>query len=233
MYLEKFNAVAVALLLAAAPVAPQDVQSCDTFAPGPVSPHQLPGYFPPPRNVDTSTLDNTEAAIRRTLALYPLAIDGRVFSSLANIFAPDAVANYSAPIGVLTGPDEIASSLEVATASFLGTQHLLGTTNIRVCKEGKKAISVAYYTAIHFLAQNGTVGPGDIVGFNSVLYAYGQYQDTWEKRGGDWKIVYRNLVYMVSFLLSLNQSLPSINVAQGPFVTELSTDQERGWTEME
>ena len=235
MYLRKLPIVAAALLVRATPTSPyDDVPSCDTYAPAPISLHQLPGFCPPPRNVDASSLHTTEAAIRRTLALYPLAIDGRAFSSLTNVFAQDAVANYSAPIGVLKGPDEIASSLEAATATFLGTQHLLGTTNVRLCEGGKKAISATYYTAVHFLAQNGTVGPDGIVGLNSVLYAYGQYQDTWEKRSGDWKVVYRNLVYMVrsSPTITSNSAI-RINVPQGPFVTELSADRKSGWTDAE
>ena len=80
MHLQTFPVIAAALLVTATPSSPyDDVPSCDTFAPSPISPHQLPGFFPPPRNVDPSTLSTTEAAIRRTLALYPLAIDGRVY----------------------------------------------------------------------------------------------------------------------------------------------------------
>lgn len=55
------------------------------------------------------------------------------------------------------------------------------------------AQSVTYYQAAHF-------GSGDLA--SEVAYAYGQYQDTWHKqRDQTWKIVYRNLVYMVSHIL--------------------------------
>ncbi|KAL5456356.1 hypothetical protein PMIN07_006688 [Paraphaeosphaeria minitans] len=107
----------------------------------------------------------------------PVHIDGRAFPFLSSIFTTDAVANYSAPLGVLNGLSTIAATLEQALASFPGTKHLLGPQNVRIC-DSKKAISVAYYRAVHFLRQNGTVGPGDILGGDSVLYAYGQYQDT-------------------------------------------------------
>lgn len=149
------------------------------------------------KEFDPSTVVDTEA-IRQILLLYPLAIDGRAFSSLENIFAPDAVANYSAPIGVLAGTSAIATALETALAAFLGTQHHLGASNVRICGNQEQAISATYYRAVHFLSQNSTAGSSDIVSGNGVLYAYGQYQDTWEKRGGQWKIIYRNLVYMVS-----------------------------------
>lgn len=68
------------------------------------------------------------------------------------------------------------------------TQHLLGTQCIDVTS-AKTARSVTYFTAAHF-------GKGASEG--QVYYAYAQYQDSWERRGVDsWRIVYRNLVYMV------------------------------------
>lgn len=170
---------------------------CARYSPSPVPIQQLPTYFSTSKNFDPSTVVDTEA-IRQILLLYPLAIDGRAFSSLENIFAPDAVANYSAPIGVLAGTSAIATALETALAAFLGTQHHLGASNVRICGNQEQAISATYYRAVHFLSQNSTAGSSDIVSGNGVLYAYGQYQDTWEKRGGQWKIIYRNLVYMVS-----------------------------------
>lgn len=168
---------------------------CTQFAPSPVPIPQLPDYFPPHHSLDAATLIDTEA-IRQTLSLYPYFIDGRAFPSLSSVFTTDAVANYSFPLGVLNGLSTIAATLEQALATFPGTQHLLGPQSVRIC-DSRKAISVTYFRAVHFLPQNGTVGPGDILGGDSVLYAYGQYQDTWEKRDGLWKIVYRNLVYMV------------------------------------
>jgi hypothetical protein len=40
--------------------------------------------------------------IRNTLALYPLIIDGKDFASLSLVFIADAVANYSAPLNVIS-----------------------------------------------------------------------------------------------------------------------------------
>ena len=184
-----------AALLMATPAAIA-TQPCTQFSPSPIPIQQLPAFFPPQHHLTVTTLLETEA-IRQTLSLYPYIVDGRTFSSLSSVFTLDATANYSVPLGVLNGPSLIASTLESALAPFPETQHLLGSRSVRIC-ENERAISVAYYRATHFLPQNRTVGPGAIVGFDGVLYAYGQYQDTWEKRDGLWKIVYRNLVYMVS-----------------------------------
>jgi hypothetical protein len=168
---------------------------CTQFSPSPVPIQQLPDYFLPHHGPDVATLLNTEA-IRQTLILYPSAIDGRAFASLSSIFATDAIANYSAPIGVLNGLPTITAALKQALASFTSNQHILGPQNVRIC-DGEKAISATYFGSVHFLPQNETVVPGDTVGADGVLNAYGQYQDTWEKRNGLWKIVYRNMVFMV------------------------------------
>lgn len=70
-------------------------------------------------------------AIRNTLAHYPLAIDGKQFSDLSLVFTPDAVANYSAPLNVLTGLPMIESVLE-ADLRPVSTHHSYGTQLIEV-----------------------------------------------------------------------------------------------------
>lgn len=53
-----------------------------------------------------------------------------------------------------------------------------------------KSKTVTYFRAAHF-------GKGDKE--NEVDYAYGQYQDNWQRQAtGTWRIVHWNLVYMVS-----------------------------------
>lgn len=131
--------------------------------------------------------------IRATLALYPLAIDGKNFESLSLIFAPDAVANYSAPLNALTPLSTIQSVLETSL-NPVTTQHSFGTQLIDVLSYDS-AFSVTYYTATHF-------GRGEFEGKTAT--AFGQYQDVWKKqRDGRWKIRHRNLVYMVSLGRSL------------------------------
>ncbi|KAG0652999.1 hypothetical protein D0Z07_0532 [Hyphodiscus hymeniophilus] len=74
-------------------------------------------------------------AIRNTLAHYPLAIDEKRFSALSLVFTPDAVANYSAPLNVLTGLPMIEDVLE-ADLRVVSTQHSYGTQLIEVYRDG-------------------------------------------------------------------------------------------------
>lgn len=128
-------------------------------------------------------------AIRNTLAIYPFAIDGKNFDALSKVFSADVVANYSAPLNVLTPLSSIQSVLKESLACVT-TQHLYGTQWIDILSP-TTARSVTYFRAAHF-------GKGETA--DQVLYAYGQYQDNWERQLlGTWRIVHRNLVYMVSF----------------------------------
>jgi hypothetical protein len=164
---------------------------CPDLAPGPISTHQLAGSFPPPVLEDATSIE----AIRNTLALYPLAIDGLNIDVFDQIFAADARANYSAPIGVLNGIAEIKEKVPAGLSIFAGTHHSYGTQLISICSV-TSAVSVTYYTASHFFTPG--LGP-EIANATAVLYAYGNYQDTWERQGdGTWRITNRNLVYMVS-----------------------------------
>ena len=166
--------------------------SCPNFSPGPEPLYNLATDFPTPIAVDPVTIE----AIRQTLALYPFAIDGKNWASLARIFTTDARANYSDPLGVLNGTDQIISVLTQSLSMFVSTQHLYGTQYIEVCS-GSSAVSVTYYRAAHFFAPivSGTTA----VNTTEVLWAYGQYQDSWARQpDGTWKISNRNLVYMVS-----------------------------------
>ncbi|CAI7569724.1 hypothetical protein N7533_002005 [Penicillium manginii] len=136
----------------------------------------------PEAYTDAGTID----AIRNTLAIYPFAIDGKNFDALSKVFTADATANYSAPLNVLHPLTTIQSSLK-ASLVCVTTQHLYGTQWIDVLSP-TTARSVTYYQASHF-------GKGSSA--NQALYAYGQYQDNWERQtGGSWRIVHRNLVYM-------------------------------------
>jgi ketosteroid isomerase-like protein len=127
-------------------------------------------------------------AIRTTLALYPLSIDGKNFNALSEVFTSNAVANYSAPLNVLTPLSTIQSVLQASLAA-VNTQHAFATQLIDVLSP-TSAFSVTYYTATHF-------GRGPFLGATAT--AYGQYQDVWAKQSdASWKITHRNLVYMVS-----------------------------------
>jgi len=137
-------------------------------------------------------------AIRNTLAHYPLAIDGKNFPSLSLVFAPNAAANYSAPLGVLTPLSTIEAELEAGLA-HVTTQHLFGTQVIDILSP-ISAFSVTYYTATHF-------GVG--IYYGEIVTAHGQYQDVWTRQADlTWKISHRNLLYMGPLLGNLSIFLP-------------------------
>ncbi|UPX16701.1 uncharacterized protein EKO05_0007089 [Ascochyta rabiei] len=177
-------------------------QSCAGFSPNPIPISQLANHFPPQKVANVEALLETEA-IRQTLSLYAYVIDARDFDSLSDVFTTDAIANYSAPLGVLNGIESITTTLSASLAQFPGTQHLLGSQTIRLCNK-TEAISATYLRAAHFLQRNVTGGVLDVADYSSMLYAYGQYQDSWVKRDGLWKIKYRNLVYMGPLITHLS-----------------------------
>ena len=81
--------------------------SCPNTAPGPVSTFDLAQSFLTPVLTDASSVE----AIRQTLAIYPLAIDGRNFEALRKVFTTDVRANYSDPIGALNGVQAVIDTL--------------------------------------------------------------------------------------------------------------------------
>ncbi|KAL2036727.1 hypothetical protein N7G274_010522 [Stereocaulon virgatum] len=129
---------------------------------------------------------NTIAQILNTLSLYPLAVDGKAFSTLSLVFTDNVVANYSAPIGVVSGLSNISAVIESSLAP-VDTQHSYGTQVLEILGNDR-ARSLSYFAASHF-------GRGSYYG--EVLYSHGQYQDTWIRGSDDeWRIDTRNLVYM-------------------------------------
>ncbi|KAJ7213438.1 hypothetical protein GGX14DRAFT_618668 [Mycena pura] len=150
-------------------------------SPTPIPPFDLPALLPVPSHPDPAATE----LIRTTMGHYPLSIDGKNFTALALVFAADAVANYSAPLGVLTPLETIQAVLE-SSLEKVTTQHALSTQVIELLSEGE-AFSVTYFTATHF-------GVGVYEG--EIAVAYGQYQDFWVLQHHSWKIRHRNLVYM-------------------------------------
>lgn len=149
----------------------------------PVALSSLANGCTPEVYTDAGTIE----AVRNTLAIYPFAIDGKNFDALSKVFTTDAVANYSAPLNVLTPLSTIQSVLETSLACVT-TQHLLGTQWIDILSP-ITAKSVTYFRAAHF---------GKGAAEDHVYYAYGQYQDHWGRQvDGTWRIFHRNLVYMV------------------------------------
>ena len=169
----------------------------------PIAQFALPTIFPnPPLHASPQDV----LAIRNTLALYPLAVDGKNFAAFSEIFTWDVYTNYSAPLNVLTPLSVLEATFEASLAPVT-TQHQYGTQLIDLlysdlaprseseCEGPTRAFSVSYFTATHF-------GKGVYEG--QLFVAYGQYQDSWVKNvsAGTWRIAVRNLVYMVSVILT-------------------------------
>jgi len=51
-------------------------------------------------------------SIQNTLAIYPLAIDSKDFALLDQVFTDDVVADYSAPLNVLSGLTQVETVLQ-------------------------------------------------------------------------------------------------------------------------
>ena len=89
------------------------------------------------------------AQIVNTLALYPLAVDGRNFSALSLVFTQDVVADYPiAGLGVLTPLSVLEQGLAAASANT-NSQHAYGTQIVEIMEEGQ-AKSSTYFTATLF-----------------------------------------------------------------------------------
>ena len=69
---------------------------------------------------------NAYDLIRNTLGQYPLAIDSKNFTALSLVFTTDIVANYSDPIGVISGLPTVEQTLAAILAPVT-TQHALST----------------------------------------------------------------------------------------------------------
>ncbi|KAL2274341.1 hypothetical protein FJTKL_03261 [Diaporthe vaccinii] len=83
--------------------------------PSPIPFPSLASLFAP--DADLSPPDPiAESQIRNTLATYTFSIDSKNFTALSSVFHPDAVANYSEPINVISGLSEITATLEASLA---------------------------------------------------------------------------------------------------------------------
>ena len=114
--------------------------------PNPIPLSSLPSAYPSSLTAQNPALD---LQIRNTLSHYPLAVDGKDFPAFSLVFTQDVVANYSAPLGVLTGLASLISTVEASLAP-VRTQHALSTEVIEILEGGVAARSLTYFTATHF-----------------------------------------------------------------------------------
>ena len=131
-------------------------------------------------------------SIRNTLAQYSLSIDSKDFAGFQLVFTPDAVADYSQPIGVLHGLSNIQQTLSAALAN-VKSQHSLTTQHITLLS-GNIANATTYVIASQF-------GVGIYDG--QLLTVWAKYDDALRMDGGSWLIYDRRVTFMVRPVCSL------------------------------
>lgn len=118
-------------------------------------------------------------AIRNVYTRYARGLDRGDAGLIASAYHPDATEDHHGEVysGVSIGETLANHVLEGMNRTF--TQ----ITNITIALNGDKAGCEAYYMGLHVL-KNG----------NKRLMSAGRSLDRMEKRGGEWRFVYRNIL---------------------------------------
>lgn len=159
----------------------------------PISSYELASSLRPTSNIaDLLAIQS----IRDTLALYPLALDGRNYDILDKVFVHDVQATYMEPLGTFSNVQDLKSGLAKVLSGLASTQHNYGTQLINVLSP-TTAVSVTYIHASHFM-NPGPIDANVFLDDGNVFYGFAQYQDSWARQGdGLWKITNRITVFMV------------------------------------
>jgi hypothetical protein len=121
-------------------------------------------------------------AIREVIFTYCRGIDRVDEESLRRVYWPDAVDEHS----VFDGPAEEFIPWVIDTLRGMrATQHNI--CNLSISIEGQDAWVESYFIAHHKLEDEGG-GERDMI-------AAGRYLDHMQKRGGEWRIRHRRVVY--------------------------------------
>lgn len=120
-------------------------------------------------------------ALREIATRYSRAIDRRDAALLATVYHDDAHDEHGT---FFDGPArEFIARLDESMAPFAVTQHQITNTSYRL--DGDRAEGELYFTAYH-----RTVPPAA-----KHVTVYGRYLDRYERRGGEWRIAHRKLVW--------------------------------------
>jgi len=112
------------------------------------------------------------------LGRYMRGLDRLDRELLRSVFHDDAITDYGFFKG---GPDGFVEMAYNALKDHLSNHHLIGQTNIDI--EQDTAFGEIYFQAFHRLVVEGA---------QRDLFISGRYVDRYEKRDGEWKIIYRS-----------------------------------------
>lgn len=159
--------------------------------------HDIAALFSKPTFPHSPSAAADIEQIRATIALYGLALDGKNFAMLDHVFTADVRANYSA-LGVMSGVEQLKTTLETSLEPVASTQHQFGTSVVQLCRDisaaavaGEEegsgraaAVSVTYTTTSHFpRGPAGVVQPA--IPAADVITGFIMYQDVWVKEGAN------------------------------------------------
>ena len=142
----------------------------------------------------SSSVATDVVQIQQTLNLFPLSVDRKNYSLLAEIFTADATANFL--VGPIThGLEEIQEQLQARLKGLI-SHHSLTTQSIEVEQGRKTASATSYLIAVFF-------GHGPLA--KQIFTNYGQYLDTLvlDQQAGGWRVKNRTLVLTVRFPMIL------------------------------
>ena len=124
-------------------------------------------------------------AIREVIFTYCRGIDRIDEDSLRRVYWPDAIDEHS----VFDGPaDEFIPWVIETLRGMKATQHNI--CNLSISVEGSDAWCESYFIAHHKLEGEAEDGGGE-----RDMIAAGRYLDHMQKRGGEWRIKHRRVVY--------------------------------------
>lgn len=154
------------------------------------------------------SITSDTVAIQQTLNIFPLSVDRKDYSRLAEVFSQDVTADFL--VGpVCHGLTAVQQQLQ-AHLEGLGSHHSLTTQSIQFPDAGT-ATATSYLIATFF-------GQGQLVG--QFLTDYGRYDDTLVRDDGWWKVNNRTLVIVVwtlppRYLLVRSRKLGRLTFPQG------------------
>lgn len=135
-------------------------------------------YHPPHADITAAELE-----IRNKISLYTLALDGKDYRLLEEVFTTDTVVDYSTTR--LTGLPAVQAYVNEQLRGLV-TQHTISSTVVDFGRPGQQHApnSTAYLVANYF-------GQGNLTG--QTLLFYGRYTDQWVIEAGSWKSKNRTL----------------------------------------